>query len=134
LLAPFVCGTLAVYNWHWGFAAAGVGMLLGVIQYVLGYGNLRGVGEPPVDYFAPSQSKPQESSAYIVQMVVLIVLTVLAIIVLSSFAGSFFPSWVGKDDTVFNLFGLAFNFSIGIKYVLMPVVLVAGLIAVFLTG
>jgi POT family proton-dependent oligopeptide transporter len=28
LLAPFVCGTLAVYNWHWGFAAAGVGMLL----------------------------------------------------------------------------------------------------------
>jgi POT family proton-dependent oligopeptide transporter len=35
---------------------------------------------------------------------------------------------------VFDLFGLTINFSIGIKYVLMPVVLVAGLIAVFLTG
>jgi POT family proton-dependent oligopeptide transporter len=134
LLAPFVCGTLAVYNWHWGFAAAGVGMLLGVIQYVLGYGNLRGIGEPPVDYFAPSQGKPQESSSYIIQMIVLIILTVLAIIILSSFAGSVFPSWVGKSDTVFSLFGLTFNFSIGITYVLMPVVLVAGLIAVFLTG
>ena len=47
-LAPFVCGTLAVYNWHWGFAAAGVGMVAGLIQYVIGRKKLEGVGEPPV--------------------------------------------------------------------------------------
>ena len=134
LLAPFVCGTLAVYNWHWGFAAAGVGMLLGVIQYIFGFGNLRGVGEPPIDDVAPSQGKPQENSGYIIQMVVLIVLTVLAIIIISSFAGSIFPSLAGKDDTLINLPGLTFNFSIAIKYILMPTVLVAGLIAVLLTG
>lgn len=36
-LAPLVCGALGeFYGWHWGFAAAGVGMLLGLIIYVLG--------------------------------------------------------------------------------------------------
>jgi len=54
--------------------------------------------------------------------------------VLGSSANSLFPSLIGKEDTVLNFLGLAFNFSIAIKYVLMPVVLVAGLIAVFLTG
>ena len=34
-VAPFVCGTLGQrVNWHWGFAAAGVGMVIGLIQYV----------------------------------------------------------------------------------------------------
>jgi proton-dependent oligopeptide transporter, POT family len=133
LLAPFVCGTLAVYNWHWGFAAAGVGMALGVIQYVFGYRNLRGIGEPPAKNESVNKNTG-ESSSYIAQMIGLIVLTVLAIVVISSFAGSIFPSLVGKDDTVFDLLGLTINFSVGIKYVLMPVVLVAGLVAVFLTG
>ncbi len=32
-LGPIVCGWLALYNWHYGFAAAGVGMLFGLIQY-----------------------------------------------------------------------------------------------------
>ena len=37
LLAPLVCGTLGeLYGWHWGFGAAGVGMLLGLAIYVLG--------------------------------------------------------------------------------------------------
>ena len=36
-LAPLVCGVLGeVYGWHWGFGAAGVGMLLGLVIYVLG--------------------------------------------------------------------------------------------------
>ncbi|MFL6601327.1 MAG: peptide MFS transporter [Steroidobacteraceae bacterium] len=36
-LAPLICGTLGeFYGWHWGFAAAGVGMLLGLTIYVLG--------------------------------------------------------------------------------------------------
>lgn len=63
LLAPFVCGTLAQapfvktfliqhgYNpndsWHWGFAAAGVGMVLGLIQYIAQGKRLGNVGNPP---------------------------------------------------------------------------------------
>jgi POT family proton-dependent oligopeptide transporter len=36
-LAPLVCGTLGErYGWHWGFGAAGVGMLAGLVIYVLG--------------------------------------------------------------------------------------------------
>ena len=36
-LAPFVCGTLGeVYGWHWGFAAAGVGMVIGLATYLAG--------------------------------------------------------------------------------------------------
>jgi POT family proton-dependent oligopeptide transporter len=46
LTAPLVCGTLGEqYNWHLGFGAAGVGMTLGLVQYVLGRRHLRGVGE-----------------------------------------------------------------------------------------
>lgn len=37
VLGPFICGTLGEkVNWHWGFSAAGFGMLLGLIQYRLG--------------------------------------------------------------------------------------------------
>lgn len=36
-LAPFVCGTLGeVFGWHWGFAAAGVGMIVGLLTYLAG--------------------------------------------------------------------------------------------------
>ncbi len=36
-LSNLVCGTLAaIYGWHYGFAAAGVGMVLGLIVYVAG--------------------------------------------------------------------------------------------------
>jgi proton-dependent oligopeptide transporter, POT family len=36
-LAPLVCGTLGeFYGWHWGFGAAGVGMLAGLAVYTLG--------------------------------------------------------------------------------------------------
>lgn len=35
LLAPLVCGTLGeLYGWHWGFAAAGVGMFAGLVIYL----------------------------------------------------------------------------------------------------
>jgi POT family proton-dependent oligopeptide transporter len=35
LLAPLVCGTLGeLYGWHWGFAAAGIGMAIGLAVYL----------------------------------------------------------------------------------------------------
>jgi POT family proton-dependent oligopeptide transporter len=47
-LAPIICGYLGQQiNWHFGFAAAGVGMTLGVIQYVLGGSNLGDAGQLP---------------------------------------------------------------------------------------
>jgi POT family proton-dependent oligopeptide transporter len=52
-IAPLVCGYLGQkVNWHIGFAAAGIGMTLGVIQYVLGSKNLGEAGMYP----APAES------------------------------------------------------------------------------
>lgn len=36
-LSPLICGTLGqVYGWHYGFAAAGVGMVIGLVFYLWG--------------------------------------------------------------------------------------------------
>lgn len=44
-LAPLVTGWLAIeYGWEWGFLAAGLGMTIAVIVYVLGWPSLRGAG------------------------------------------------------------------------------------------
>ena len=41
VVSPLVCGTLGErYAWHWGFAAAGVGMLLGLLTYLRGLHTL----------------------------------------------------------------------------------------------
>ncbi len=46
VVSPLVCGTLGErYAWHWGFAAAGVGMLLGLLTYL---GGLRTLPPEPV--------------------------------------------------------------------------------------
>ncbi|HYO63342.1 MAG TPA: peptide MFS transporter [Pyrinomonadaceae bacterium] len=46
--APIVCGYLGQkVSWHYGFAAAGVGMVFGLVQYVAGGERLRGVGDAP---------------------------------------------------------------------------------------
>ena len=40
-LAPLVCGTLGeVYGWHWGFGAAGIGMVGGLLIYLSGQRHL----------------------------------------------------------------------------------------------
>jgi POT family proton-dependent oligopeptide transporter len=40
-LAPLICGTLGeLYGWHYGFGAAGVGMVAGLIIYLLGQRHL----------------------------------------------------------------------------------------------
>jgi POT family proton-dependent oligopeptide transporter len=50
-LGPLVCGGLAQsqrFGWHWGFAAAGVGMLLGLAGYLWGRDKyLPGIGVRP---------------------------------------------------------------------------------------
>ena len=46
--SPLVCGTLGQkVGWHWGFAAAGVGMVFGLLQYVLTGAKLGRAGAKP---------------------------------------------------------------------------------------
>jgi POT family proton-dependent oligopeptide transporter len=47
-IAPLICGWVgARINWRYGFALAGIGMALGVIQYLLGSRNLGHAGLEP---------------------------------------------------------------------------------------
>jgi len=55
--APLVCGTLGeTVGWHWGFGAAGVGMLISLAIYVAGYGRL------PPDTLPPRGERRKEAA------------------------------------------------------------------------
>ena len=76
-LAPFVCGYLGQeINWHLGFAAAGVGMVLGVIQYVLGARNLGDAGQLPApgtpDQVAKWRRQAQLAGGVLVALVLIV--------------------------------------------------------------
>jgi POT family proton-dependent oligopeptide transporter len=55
-LAPFICGTLGEkWGWHYGFAAAGVGILLGLAVYLSGWRDL-----PPEPVRAKAERGPRQ--------------------------------------------------------------------------
>ncbi len=61
-VGPLVCSWLAEpragatwVNWHYGFGAAGIGMTLGLIQYVAGQKHLGGAGELKEDSGSPER-------------------------------------------------------------------------------
>ena len=57
-LGPIVCGYLGeVVDWHLGFSAAGVGMVLGLIQYSHGARHLGTAGNPRDEVAAPATRK-----------------------------------------------------------------------------
>ncbi len=107
--APLITGALAVYNWHWGFAAAGVGMVAGLIQYVIGRKKLEGVGEPPVK---------NELNATAVTPVYLI--QVGAVIAVAA--------------AILFYFNSAYGLDFAIKKALIPILVIGGLIVVVFTG
>jgi POT family proton-dependent oligopeptide transporter len=130
-ISPLVCGFLGQdprfqafiaslgfdpnSSWHFGFAAAGVGMLFGVIQYLLGQRNLRGAGELPVS--APVSSatvvqKEKMSPLYLIEMIALVIISVVIV--------------------TYSIYARDFDYAL--SYVLMPTVLTAGLIGVLLSG
>jgi proton-dependent oligopeptide transporter, POT family len=77
MIAPFVCGYLAQREgfkqilrsigvdpntcWHWAFGAAGVGMVLGLIQYVFSGARLKGIGGRPKKPGAEKVDEPAEA-------------------------------------------------------------------------
>ena len=55
-LSPLVCGYVGeTINWHWGFGLAGIGMTLGLVQYVLGGKYLGAAGLHPVPSDRPAR-------------------------------------------------------------------------------
>ena len=58
--------------WHWGFGAAGVGMTLGIIQYLVGQKRLAHVGErPALTRVAAEAVEPPEGVDYLTMVLAL---------------------------------------------------------------
>ncbi|MGW3623575.1 peptide MFS transporter [Streptomyces sp. NPDC000880] len=58
MVAPLVVGFLGEnVNWHLGFAVAGIGMSLAVVQYVLGGRHLGDIGKEPAKPASPEEKR-----------------------------------------------------------------------------
>src|SRR5437870_4510393 len=86
IAAPLIAGTLGeVYGWHWGFGAAGVGMLIGLTIYLLGRKYLP--HDSPVveekeaspDHTAKTKLTRRDITAIVVLIALLPVLTIAII-------------------------------------------------------
>src|SRR5687768_9587997 len=63
-IAPLICGYLGQrVDWHAGFAAAGIGMTLGLIQYMHGRKYLGEAGLRPADAGSPTAAQRQKQQA-----------------------------------------------------------------------
>ena len=78
LLAPLVCGTLGeLYGWHWGFAAAGVGMAIGLAIYC---SFLRLLPPEPSRLAIAVEDKP--GAATVIRRDVIVLILMIAMVVM----------------------------------------------------
>ena len=79
-IAPLVCGYLGQrIDWHLGFAGAGVGMVLGLVQYVAGSRYLAPAGMHPAPAASPAAAERLRKNALVWGAVVFSVLLVFGI-------------------------------------------------------
>ena len=94
-LAPLICGTLGeLYGWHWGFGAAGVGMLAGLAVYLLGGKYL----PPETRTAAPTQQqqRPGARGAQIFWLLVAVGLAVTVFRAAYEQVGNTVALWAGS--------------------------------------
>jgi proton-dependent oligopeptide transporter, POT family len=84
-LAPFICGYLGEkVNWHYGFAAAGIGMAAGLVQYVFGAKYLGQGGLGPAAASAEEHAKNRRTG-----LIVGVLLAIIALVVgLGTYTGA----------------------------------------------
>jgi POT family proton-dependent oligopeptide transporter len=79
-VAPLVCGYLGQrVNWHFGFAAAGVGMVLGLVQYIAGGKYLGTAGLHPAPAASPEAAVQLRQRSAIAAAVLVVILAVLGV-------------------------------------------------------
>jgi POT family proton-dependent oligopeptide transporter len=103
IASPLIVGTLGeVYGWHYGFGAAGIGMVIGLIIYISGQKHL------PKEHFVPKEhgaklDVPNLHKSDMPAIIALVVLIpVLAIAVVPN--NQIFNAYLIWGDAQFNLF------------------------------
>jgi POT family proton-dependent oligopeptide transporter len=93
-LAPLVCGTLGEqWGWHYGFAAAGIGMVIGLVTFVRGEKHLGSLGLPmgrSIDGSAARLSRDDWRVITVTSVVVVIV--VASIVTLLRITAAWWPA------------------------------------------
>ena len=75
--SPLVCGTLGQkVGWHWGFAAAGVGMVVGLVLYLFGRPHL---GAAPSSAKTTGSGLATAMAGYILGVIALLLVMVLGV-------------------------------------------------------
>ncbi|MFI0432965.1 MAG: peptide MFS transporter, partial [Candidatus Nanopelagicales bacterium] len=97
--APLVVGWAADrHGYHWGFAIAGLGMTLAVIQYVLGWKNFRGVG-----VHAPNPASKAERNRFLLVIAGSVLAVVVIAVLLGLIADGSFMDHMATAITIFIL-------------------------------
>lgn len=102
IASPLIVGTLGeTMGWHWGFGAAGVGMLLGLIIYVSGQKHL-----PKEHFDVPSKTKeempPMNRSDWLATIALLLLIPVLAVAIVPN--NQIFNAYLVWGDQDFALY------------------------------
>ena len=99
ILAPIVCGTLGEkVAWHWGFGAAGVGMLIGLVVYLAGRRWLppEPVRDATTRAVAARARMTGPEKARLVLLVALVPVLMLSVVGNQQFSNAF-PLWSQKN-------------------------------------
>ncbi|HEY1340315.1 MAG TPA: peptide MFS transporter, partial [Bryobacteraceae bacterium] len=81
LISPLICSYVGEkINWRWGFGVAGIGMLLGLIQYLWGSRYLGEAGLRPASTGDPVRDRQQKSSGILTIGAVLGLFALVAIL------------------------------------------------------
>jgi len=113
-ICNLVCGTLAAtYGWHYGFGAAGVGMLLGLVMYLFGQKHLapdlkmkQAAGAAVAETKAAPASEPLSKDEWgrVVALVVLCLLNVVFWAVYEQ-QGNTMQTWADEQTNWPKIFG-----------------------------
>jgi POT family proton-dependent oligopeptide transporter len=108
-IGPFICGTLGEkVNWHYGFGAAGIGMVFGLIQFRYLRGNLGEAGLRPGHAGQASQAQKFVAIGAALALVLIVVLSLARVI-------TFNPIWMAEKTTTV-LVGIAIVFFAGVTF------------------
>ena len=109
LTAPLICGSLGeMLGWHWGFSAAGIGMVIGLLVYV------RNLGLLPPEPARPNASAPGDPKILSsldwrnLRILGVMIVTIILFRVAYEQSGNVIALWVEhQTDRSFSLLGFA---------------------------